>query len=120
MNQQDFGLRLKELRLTHELTQSQLANQIGITRQAYITYETGRCMPSAEIITRLSMFFDTDLMKILYDPQSSSFQDGIKLVENANRDDLFSVLKLYSKLSPTSQKRILNLMNILYKGGDKN
>ncbi len=116
MNQQDFGLRLKELRLSYALTQSQLAEKIGVSRQAYINYEAGRCIPSAEIISNLSKLFGIDFMEIIF--THNSYNENKKLLSNFNRDELFLILNLYSKLSYTSRKRIITLMTLMTRGGD--
>lgn len=38
--------RLKELRAKHELTQEDLAKQVGVTRQTIISIEKGEYIPS--------------------------------------------------------------------------
>ncbi|MBE5933410.1 MAG: helix-turn-helix transcriptional regulator [Lachnospiraceae bacterium] len=118
MNQQDFGLRLTKLRISRNLTQSQISNKIGLSRQAYINYEKGRCMPSAEIIAKLSQVLGVDLMESLYDHSPLSFVDNKERLSTMNRDDYFSILELYSRLSPLNQKRIFTLMNLMVKGDD--
>ncbi len=118
MNQKDFGLRLKELRLTQALTQSQLSKMIGISRQAYVNYESGRTIPPAQTISKLSQIFGTDLMEILYGHTTLTYTEGQYLMLGSNREDLFSMLELYSKLPPLSQKRIINLLTLMTKGGE--
>ena len=119
MNRNDFGLRLKELRISHGLTQSQLANKIETTRQAYMNYELGRCMPSAEAIAKLSQILGADLMEMLYSHTTYTFAHSKGIMECNNREEFFEMFELYSKLSPLSRKRIISLMNLLVKGGDK-
>lgn len=119
MNQQDFGLRLKELRLSHAYTQSQLANMIGISRQAYMTYESGRSMPSINIISKLSNVFDADFSEIFTKQTTTAFSQSKDIITKTNSNNIFSVLELYNSLSPLSQKRIVALMEILHKGGDR-
>ena len=118
MNQKDFGLRLKELRLSQALTQSQLSKMIGVSRQAYVNYESGRTIPPAQTLSKLSQIFGTDLMEFLYGHTTRTYTEGQHLMSGANREDLFSLLELYSKLSPLSKKRIINLITLLAKGGD--
>ncbi len=118
MNQKDFGLRLKELRLSQALTQSQLSKMIGVSRQAYVNYESGRTIPPAQAISKLSQIFGTDLMEILYGHTTYTYTEGQYLMLGPDRDDLFSLLELYSKLTPLSQKRIINLITLMAKGGE--
>lgn len=49
---------LKFYRLSNKYTQSYVAEQLGINAQTYATYERGRNEPPAEILVRLSFFYD--------------------------------------------------------------
>ncbi len=118
MNQKDFGLRLKELRLAQALTQSQLSKMIGVSRQAYVNYESGRTIPSAQVLSKLSQIFSTDLMEILYGHTTRTYTDSQYIMLGYDRNDLFTLLELYSKLPPLSQKRVINLITLMAKGGD--
>ena len=50
-------LRLRELRLENEQTQSDIANAIGVSRQVYSNYENEINQPSIEILIKLSKIF---------------------------------------------------------------
>lgn len=49
--------KLKILRATHQLTQEQLADKIGITRQTVIAMESDRYLPSLGLAFRLAKLF---------------------------------------------------------------
>ena len=51
-------IRLKELREEKELTQSQLAKEIGINRRTLSNYETGAREPDIQTIKKLCDFFE--------------------------------------------------------------
>ncbi len=53
----DFGKRLKELRQEKNLTQKQLAAQIGVRNSIISFYEVGDRQPSVEIIIKLAAVF---------------------------------------------------------------
>ncbi|MBP1917220.1 transcriptional regulator with XRE-family HTH domain [Lederbergia galactosidilyticus] len=53
-----FSKRLKLLRTNKKLTQQNMANFLGITRQGYAKYETGQSEPDNETIKKLADFFD--------------------------------------------------------------
>ncbi|MBR5534955.1 MAG: helix-turn-helix transcriptional regulator [Ruminiclostridium sp.] len=57
---------LKELRKAKGLTQEQVAQQIGLTRQALSSYESGRTRPDVETLMKLAEIYSTDLDGILY------------------------------------------------------
>ena len=53
-----FKNQLKFCRKTIGLTQSELAKQLGISRQAYQHYEIGDREPTLETLKRLCVIFD--------------------------------------------------------------
>ena len=53
-----FNNQLKFYRKTIGLTQSELAKQLGISRQAYQHYEYGDREPTLETLKRLCVIFD--------------------------------------------------------------
>ena len=54
----DFGDRLKELRKRSNLSQEQLAQQLGITKGMISSYETSMRMPSYHILLKISLLFN--------------------------------------------------------------
>ena len=66
-NTQVFSNRLKELRKSLSLTQSELARQLGIPTSTYTNWEIGRTEPSIQDIFNLIEFFGieaTDLFDV--------------------------------------------------------
>ena len=85
-NSQAFGQLLKSARSKMNLTQSQVANHLCISRQAYSNYEQGRCLPYPDTLAYLSIFLDTNLFYpfLLYaqnNPVKSSSKKGINHYE---------------------------------------
>ena len=58
-------MNLKLLRQQKNLTQSDVANQIGITQTTYSRYESGARQPDIETLTRLANFYDVSVDQIL-------------------------------------------------------
>lgn len=50
--------RLKELRIARELSQKEVATQLGVSTRAYSHYEIGDRDPSIELLKTLCDFFD--------------------------------------------------------------
>lgn len=50
--------RLKELRIARELSQKDVATQLGVSTRAYSHYEIGDRDPSIELLKTLCDFFD--------------------------------------------------------------
>lgn len=51
--------KIKKLRLEREMTQSDLARLIGISRQSIISLESGKYNPSLPLALQLAKIFDT-------------------------------------------------------------
>lgn len=49
--------KIKEFRIKHNLKQTDLANQLNVTRYAVAQWETDRTLPRAEILIQLSKIF---------------------------------------------------------------
>jgi len=68
------GLRntLRDLRATHSMTQQELADAIGVTRQTVIAIELDKYSPSLETAFRIAHVFSVPLEQVFqYDPPSS-------------------------------------------------
>jgi putative transcriptional regulator len=64
--------RIRRLRFeTDEMTQQELAELIGVTRQTVIAIEAGRYAPSLEVAFRIACVFDVPLEDVFrYDPHA--------------------------------------------------
>jgi putative transcriptional regulator len=62
--------RLRELRFaTGEMTQAELADRIGMTRQTVIAIEQGRYAPSLEVAFKIARVFDVPLEQVFQYPE---------------------------------------------------
>lgn len=57
---------LKQLRLDRGMTQEDVAEQVGLTRQAVSSYESGRTQPGLDILQRLAQVYEVELTDIIY------------------------------------------------------
>lgn len=53
-----FTNNLKQLRLSYNLTQKQLAEELDISQQAYMKWETGKTSPTLTSLEKIANFFD--------------------------------------------------------------
>lgn len=58
MNHQEIAEYITELRTTHGYSQQYLSEVLGIGRQAYSHYETGRNLPTYQSIVRMAELYD--------------------------------------------------------------
>lgn len=54
-------MNIKDLRLTYNKTQDEIAEILEITRQAYTHYESGSRNPSVETLCKLADYYDVTL-----------------------------------------------------------
>lgn len=57
----DFGIRLKELRELHNLTQDQLGRKIGRSKSVISSYENNIKIPPIDILTELAVIYNVSL-----------------------------------------------------------
>ena len=80
MRDQDIAIqnRLREFRKHHGLSQEDLAEALGISRQSVIALEQGRFMPSLPLAVNLCQFFNTAFEEIFeFERQMSEEMDKI-------------------------------------------
>ena len=53
----EFGNTLKALRIQNNMTQAQLAQQLGLTKSVISAYETGLRMPSYDVLILIARRF---------------------------------------------------------------
>lgn len=64
---------IRVLRFAHgEMTQADLADRIGVTRQTVIAIEQGRYSPSLELAFQIARVFDVPLDDVFQYPESTS------------------------------------------------
>lgn len=61
---------IRKLRFNHnEMTQQELADKVGVTRQTIIAIEKGQYSPSLELAFRIALVFNVPLEDVFaYDP----------------------------------------------------
>ena len=66
--------KIRTLRFFHEeMTQQQLAEKAGVTRQTIIAMEQGKYSPSLELAFRVALAFGVSLEEVFsYDPETES------------------------------------------------
>ena len=66
--------KIRKLRFFHdEMTQQELAEKVGVTRQTIIAMEKGHYSPSLELAFRIAFVFDSPLEEVFtYDSEDAS------------------------------------------------
>lgn len=115
----EFKDRLKQMRQSAGLTQSELAEKLGVSTSTVSMYEVGSRKPSFEILEQLADFFnvDTDYLmgkasrSVYYlDPETAKLAQELK--DNPGQRTLFDASK---DLSPDDIKVVMTVINGLKK-----
>ena len=65
MNNDHISNRIRRLRFDHgEMTQQELADKVGVTRQTIIAIEGGKYAPSLDLAFRIALAFDVPLDQV--------------------------------------------------------
>ena len=57
----DIGSRIKSLRVSHSMTQEQLAQQLGVTAQAVSKWESNTNIPDIQMLPDLAIKFGVSI-----------------------------------------------------------
>jgi len=74
MGKRQINNNVRTLRFFNdEMTQQQLAEKVGVTRQTIIAIEKGKYSPSLELAFRIALAFDVPLEEVFsYDAETES------------------------------------------------
>ena len=75
MGKAQVNNNIRKLRFDHdEMTQQELGEKAGVTRQTIIAMEKGKYSPSLELAFRISLAFDTPLEEVFsYDSEQNNY-----------------------------------------------
>jgi putative transcriptional regulator len=66
--------KIKVYRAMHDLTQEDLAQAIGVTRQTILAIEKGKYVPSLDLAFRISHYFKVNIEEVF------SYEDEVRTV----------------------------------------
>lgn len=105
-----IGERIKELRKSKKMSQSELGKFIGVSQTTVTAWENGRAEPSSSYVTKLATFFNVSTDYLLgRDPK----EDALKTADLADDDTIFT---FEGKPIPEQD---LEYMKRLLRGGRK-
>ena len=107
-NDPDIICRLKEIRTGKKITQTQLADFVGIKRQAIYDLETGRYLPNTAIALRLARSLNCRVEDIFC--EKSQENHPIVLVDPGEIDSRVSIAKVRNTLYAYSLSSTYSIM----------
>ena len=104
-----IGKRIKEARISLNLTQEELSNMIGVTKGAIANYENETSHPKEPILYKLIDTLQVDANYL--------FQDVVNIPKKINDVTLaeFEIIKKYRQIKPHEKEMIDTVLNIAFK-----
>ncbi len=100
--------RLKELRKLHGYTQDYVAAALGIVRQTYSHYETGRRIPKYDVLFKISELYSISLDNLM---DIVDNQDNDALADKGSSDNELSKMLDYFE-QPINKQRFRNFSKL--------
>ncbi len=111
-----FINKLNELRILNEISQTEMASKLNISRQTYNNYERGTREPSFETLTSIASIFNVSTDYLLGYSSSANAENNIKYLDK-------SAMQLKNKLlnagiDISDEKEQETLMNFIETNKD--
>lgn len=97
-----FGDTLKELRTSQNLTQEQLAEDMGIQAQSIGQIEIGRTFVSSEMLSNLSNYFKVD--------PSIFFTNKVRIISEKDLEYIEEITRLLPTFNSNKLKEIYDIL----------
>ena len=111
MKSQFLSDKLRELRKAYGFTQDYVASALGVVRQTYSHYETGKRIPGADVLFKLAGLYHIsvdDLMQLTIGVDRNVQYDAPEPTQTST--ELASFLEYYDR--PQNKKKYLYCTNI--------
>ena len=71
-----IGTKLLHLRRQHRLSQTEIADALNISQNAYNKWEADKCKPSADNLLKLSQYYKIDVIELLDDNEKINLSNN--------------------------------------------
>ena len=82
----DIGSKIKSARLEKKLTQEQVAELLGVSRQTISNWENGLSVPDSSMLIILANELDTTVSELLGEPVAEPTTDDLKILSEKLED----------------------------------
>ncbi|SHO50893.1 helix-turn-helix domain-containing protein [Anaerocolumna xylanovorans] len=115
----DIGKKIKSLRLAKSLTQSQLAEMLGVSKSTMSNYERNISTPSPDIFINLASYFDVTVDYLMNDnldvSKDTIKEGGAYHSDKALSKDEWNAISYYRRLNDEQRDFIKGQMIQLYQ-----
>ncbi|ADV95522.1 HTH-type transcriptional regulator Xre [Bacillus subtilis] len=111
----NFSIRLKKLRDGKKMNQQEVADNLGIARTTYASYEQGKREPDHETLVKIANFFEVTVDYLLgHQPNSKPVVHEEKAPYKVTDDpDLQIAFKDASDFSEEARRQAIDFINYL-------
>lgn len=108
---------LKKLRKNKKITQTEIANFLNISYQAYAHYETGRRNPDPNTLQKLADFFDVSVDFLLGrdEKKSSYFENTLSKNNTSLTDEEKKLIDYYRQLNENKKALVMEIAKLSIK-----
>lgn len=110
--------RIRELRLSIELTQAELATLLGVNQSAVGKYERSELEPNIETLKKLSAIFDCSIDYILNNSDDFGTLASSPTATSSLPADESELLKLYRQLPYEGKQRLIARAEVMLEDVD--
>lgn len=111
-----IGMRIKELRVEHGLTQSELGEKVGVKKAAVQKWESGQVQNlKHDTIRKLCIIFGKSPSYFIFDDHElmcdERVRDGLRLIEEIERtygEDVVRLMSLFVDLDEEHRAHVLS------------
>ena len=111
----NFGQNLKKLRKNAKLTQSQLAEKLGMKQNAYVLWEQKSTNPTLEILEKLADIYDLPIQELIKETDNNAEKQLIDNYRSLTGEQQESVINFTDFLIEQNKTEIINLKTYHYK-----
>lgn len=99
-----FQINLRRLRKINNISQEQLASDLGYSKQAVSNWEQSKNLPSVEVMKKLSNYFNVTIDELIADKDIDEFEhlktllkanNLISETDDISRDDIEMLMKQF-------------------------
>jgi len=101
-NEPTIENRLKDLRREHKLSQEELADELGVSRQSIIALEQGRYLPSLPLVVNLCKFFHSSFEDIF--EFEKEIEDAIDSMVGESSKNIINIANLNAEVDHPSPR----------------
>lgn len=118
MVNKDFSNILKKARIAKGLSQSQVSEQLYLSRSTYNHFESGIRTPSTDTLIRLSVFFNVNPLELLLplfpnEIKESNSEYIIQITDYSKKNTPDNISDKMNQLNQNEQKLVNNLIDTL-------